>query len=169
MVTILEMVTVLHTKLLTPTTFSSCRKVYVGSGWLVCKPILVSNLRQGWSIPNNFINPERYSWQLTPPQLQLVAWLTRVHLSPVPCQSTAEYQDPWWLTKYLVFTGFFKKCLWLHIANWILSDSQLSWESKMEPSVAIIEWVCTILPSGGWPSLDWWVTVLGMVKTQGFF
>ena len=28
--------------------------------------------------------------------------------------------------------------LWLHLASWNLPDSQLSWESKMEPSVAII-------------------------------
>ena len=26
---------------------------------------------------------------------------------------------------------------WLHLASWNLPDSQLSWESKMEPSVAI--------------------------------
>ena len=26
--------------------------------------------------------------------------------------------------------------LWLHLASWNLPDSQLSWESKMEPSVA---------------------------------
>ena len=28
--------------------------------------------------------------------------------------------------------------LWLHLASWNLPDSQLSWESKMEPSVAIL-------------------------------
>ena len=27
---------------------------------------------------------------------------------------------------------------WLHLARWNLPDSQLSWESKMEPSVAIL-------------------------------
>ena len=29
---------------------------------------------------------------------------------------------------------------WLHIASWNLPDSQLCWESKMEPSVAIFGW-----------------------------
>ena len=29
--------------------------------------------------------------------------------------------------------------LWLHLASWNLPDSQLSWESKMEPSVAMFQ------------------------------
>ena len=28
---------------------------------------------------------------------------------------------------------------WLHLASWNFPDSELSWETKMEPSVAIIE------------------------------
>ena len=30
---------------------------------------------------------------------------------------------------------------WLHLASWDLPDSQFSWESKMEPSVAIWEYI----------------------------
>ena len=35
-----------------------------------------------------------------------------------------------------VFTGN-NATSWLHLASWNLPDSQLNWESKMEPSVAI--------------------------------
>ena len=48
---------------------------------------------------------------------------------------------------------------WLHLASWNLPDSQLSWESKMEPSVAIIT------SNNSISCLDnfWWVTILGLL------
>ena len=75
---------------------------------------------------------------------------------------------------------------WLHLASWDLLDSQLSWESKMEPSVAIFPisphlmrncclpvevdatlsflhewlllWFC-------WHPVDLWVTTRGLGRT----
>ena len=36
---------------------------------------------------------------------------------------------------------------WLHLASWNLPDSQLSWESKMEPSVAIFPKSIALVPN----------------------
>ena len=47
--------------------------------------------------------------------------------------------------------------LWLHLASWDLPDSQLTWEYKMEPSVAI----CSGMPclaSSSFFALSFWLT-----------
>ena len=41
-----------------------------------------------------------------------------------------------WMAGWMIPTGNIAT-LWLHLARWNLLDSQLSWVSKMEPSVAI--------------------------------
>ena len=42
----------------------------------------------------------------------------------------------WWWVGWVVLSGNITTS-WLHLSSWKLPDSQLSWESRMEPSVAI--------------------------------
>ena len=49
-------------------------------------------------------------------------------------------QAMWWVGRLRRLCGNYSDnnaTSWLHLASWNLPDSQLSWESKMEPSVAI--------------------------------
>ena len=62
---------------------------------------------------------------------------------------------------------------WLHLASWNLPDSQLSWESKMEPSVAIREGVKWIQNNGLFHFLcmkqdrnETWFKILGKTEAR---
>ena len=65
-------------------------------------------------------------------QMFKLGWGHRTRSKMFETTNTMGRVGGWWVGNYSDNNAF----LWLHLASWNLPDSQLSRESKMEPSVA---------------------------------
>ena len=94
-----------------------------------------------WNLPNS-----QLSWE-SKMELSVAILGPKIFVKKFGAQNNFESKDFWSKNvmsknvgprKYALVLTKNNATSWLHLARWNLPDSQLSWESKMEPSVAIL-------------------------------
>ena len=99
-----------------------------------------TSLRHSRHLPDTFQTPTRHlqDTSLTFPRQPSDTLHTLPRYFILMVEYIQQEKSIWWgwVGGWVVLSGN-NTTSWLHLASWNLPDSQLSWESKMEPSVAI--------------------------------